>query len=62
MLTHLSRRTHLGQAKQLLKKHLKAEDLERIVLLMDSRGNAQRYEAQLAEDKAANPEAYAEDE
>jgi len=49
VLTHLSRRTHLGQAKEALQKALSPEDRERVFLLMDHRVNRARYERQLAD-------------
>lgn len=53
VITHLSRRTHLGQAKEQLQKALPAEHLDRVYLLMDHRTNRARYERQLDEANAA---------
>lgn len=49
ILTHLSRRTHLNEARQAIDKAIRPEDRERVLVLMDSRSNRQRYEMQLAE-------------
>jgi len=52
ILTHLSRRSHIGQARACLRKALAAKDLDRVHILMDSRTNRSRYEQQLAEVEA----------
>lgn len=52
ILTHLSRRTHMGQVHEQLSQKLSAEDLERVFLLMDSRANRARYEQQQADAEA----------
>jgi len=49
VITHLSRRTHLGQAKSQLEKVLRPSDRERVYLLMDGRVNRARYERQSAD-------------
>ncbi|MEM9295219.1 MAG: MBL fold metallo-hydrolase [Planctomycetota bacterium] len=53
ILTHLSRRTHLGAARKAVDQAVPARHRDRVVLLMDSRGNRERYERQLAEAEAA---------
>ena len=50
VLTHLSRRTHLGHVKQQLDRIIPPEHRGRVHLLMDHRVNRARYERQLAED------------
>jgi ribonuclease Z len=52
VITHLSRRTHLGQAKEQLQKAIPPEHLDRVFLLMDHRTNRARYERQLEAAKA----------
>ena len=52
VLTHLSRRTHLGQARKVLDEALPAQHRDRVLLLMDTRANKQRYERQVAEAEA----------
>ena len=47
ILTHLSRRTHMGQARKQIDGALSPEDLARVHLLMDNRGNRDRYEQQV---------------
>lgn len=46
VLTHLSRRTHLGYARKRLEEVLSPRDRERVFLLMDSRSNRARLEEQ----------------
>lgn len=53
VLTHLSRRTHLGQARKVLDEAIPREHRDRVLLLMDTRANKQRYERQVAEAEAA---------
>lgn len=53
VLTHLSRRTHLGLAKQELDRVIPPEHRHRVHILMDHRVNRARYERQVAEDEAA---------
>ncbi|NBC10962.1 MAG: hypothetical protein GVY24_04400 [Planctomycetes bacterium] len=48
VLTHLSRRTHITTARAQLDKMIPAHHRQRVHLLMDSRTNRQRYEAQVA--------------
>lgn len=52
ILTHLSRRTHLAQVRQVLDDAIPAQHRDRVHVLMDSRANKQRYERQLAEAEA----------
>jgi ribonuclease Z len=52
VINHLSRRTHLQQAREQLEKTLPAEHLERVFLLMDTKANRARYQRQLAEAQA----------
>lgn len=49
VLTHLSRRTHLGYARNRLEELAKPEILEKILFLMDHRTNRLRYEQQVEE-------------
>ncbi len=53
VLTHLSRRTNIHNARRLIDQAVPASDRDRVFLLMDARANRQRYEQQLAE-AAAN--------
>lgn len=53
VLTHLSRRTNMGQAKQQIDVVLPAAHRHRVHVLMDHRANRARYEKQLAEAQAA---------
>jgi ribonuclease Z len=46
ILTHISRRTHLGYAREQLLKLVGPEKAERVFLLMDNRFNRDRYEKQ----------------
>lgn len=46
ILTHLSRRTHMGQVQEILREKLSDSDLDRVHLLMDHRSNRARYEHQ----------------
>ncbi len=52
VLTHLSRRTHMGQVRKTLDRHVPERFRHRLLVLMDSRGNRARYEQQLAEAEA----------
>lgn len=52
VLTHISRRTHLGLARTVLNEQLKKEDAERIHFLMDHRVNRKRFDEQLVEAEA----------
>jgi len=49
VLTHLSRRTHMVQARKQIEDALRPEDRARVHILMDSRTNRARYERQQAE-------------
>ncbi len=49
VLTHLSRRTHMGMVRQQLDRQIPERHKHRIHVLMDSRTNRARYERQLAE-------------
>ena len=46
ILTHISRRTHLGYAREQLVKLIGPEKAEKVFLLMDNRFNRDRYEKQ----------------
>lgn len=52
VLTHLSRRIHLGQARDALHEALPDGEVERVHLLMDGRTNKTRYLEQLDEAEA----------
>jgi ribonuclease Z len=49
VLTHVSRRTHLGFARQQLAQIIGPEIAERVHFLMDYRANKERYEKQLVD-------------
>lgn len=49
VLTHISRRTHLGFARQRLGELVPPELASKVLFLMDYRANKERYEQQLAE-------------
>ena len=49
VLTHLSRRTHIGEVRKLLASALPESERDRVHLLMDGRTNRERYERQQAE-------------
>lgn len=49
ILTHLSRRTHIGMVRRALDQHVPAEHRDRVLVLMDNRTNRERYEGQVAE-------------
>ncbi len=46
VINHLSRRTHLGQAREAIEKAVPAEHRDRIYILMDHRTNRARYQDQ----------------
>ena len=48
ILTHVSRRTNIGRATQILRKAIKPKDRDRVHLLMDHRTNRMRYQQQCA--------------
>lgn len=52
VLTHLSRRTHMGQVRKVLEDAIPAKHRDRLFVLMDYRTNRKRYEQQLAEAEA----------
>lgn len=56
VLTHISRRTHLGYARQRLTELLGEEKSRKVFLLMDHRANRERYERQEAEAGIVHPE------
>ncbi|MEX0655393.1 MAG: MBL fold metallo-hydrolase [Phycisphaeraceae bacterium] len=49
VLTHLSRRTHLGAVRKAIDAAVPAEHRERVFVLMDQRENRRRFDQQLAE-------------
>jgi len=49
VLTHLSRRTHLGMAKKQIESVLPAETRGKVFILMDGRANRERLDAQRGE-------------
>ena len=55
ILTHISRRTHLGMARQELTRLIGPEKAESVFILMDGRFNRDRYERQEAEAAAGRP-------
>ena len=52
VLTHLSRRTHIGQVRKALDEAIPARHRDRVLVLMDNRANRQRFDRQLAEAEA----------
>ncbi len=56
VLTHLSRRTHLGQARKTLDRYLPSRHRDRVHLLMDGRSNTARYDEQVAQAEVAAAE------
>jgi ribonuclease Z len=55
VLTHLSRRTHMGLVRQQLEKQIPERHKHRVHLLMDSRTNRARYEQQRVEAGGSEP-------
>lgn len=53
VITHLSRRTHLGDARHAIDLAIPAPHRDRVHLLMDGRANKMRYEKQLADAERA---------
>jgi ribonuclease Z len=49
ILTHLSRRTHIAAVRKALDEAISPADQERVLILMDTRANRQRYDRQMAE-------------
>jgi ribonuclease Z len=58
VLTHLSRRSHLGEVKRFIEEAVPASQRQRLFLLMDNRANRARYQQQV-EDARAQEEARA---
>ena len=56
VLTHLSRRTHMGTVNKMLADAIPAEHRDRVLVLMDGRTNRKRYEQQLADSQEASPQ------
>jgi ribonuclease Z len=56
VITHLSRRTHLGQAREQIDKAIPPEFREKVFLLMDNRTNRARYADQLEAARAQEAE------
>lgn len=55
ILTHLSRRTHMGHARKQIEAALEASDRGRLHMLMDGRTNRLRYEQQVAAGGGVEP-------
>ncbi len=53
ILTHLSRRTHIVEARRMIYEGIPKKHHERVMVLMDSRTNRTRYEQQVGEIEAA---------
>lgn len=53
ILTHLSRRTHIAEARKMIDDAIPRKHHDRLLVLMDSRANRARYEKQVAEAQAA---------
>ena len=54
ILTHLSRRTHISEAKRMIEDAIPSKHLDRLLILMDNKNNRLRYEQQVAEAEAQN--------
>jgi len=52
ILTHLSRRTHIADARKMIDEAIPRKHHDRLLVLMDNRSNRLRYEKQLAEAEA----------
>ncbi len=52
ILTHLSRRTHISEAKQMIADAIPRKHHDRLLILMDNKSNRLRYEQQVAEVEA----------
>lgn len=52
VLVHLSRRTHMGQARRQIEQAIPVEQRQRVHVLMDSRTNRARYQQQVEEAEA----------
>jgi ribonuclease Z len=61
ILTHLSRRTHIGNARKQIESALDPADRGRLHILMDGRANRARYDQQAAEAGGVEPEAAGEE-
>ena len=60
VLTHLSRRSHMGQVRRAIERAVPERHRHRLFVLMDNRANRERYDAQLAaaeRDAAPAPDA-----
>jgi ribonuclease Z len=55
VLVHLSRRTHLVEARKKIAARLPAEHLDRLHLLMDHHTNRKRYQRQIADADESDP-------
>ncbi len=56
ILTHLSRRTHIVEARRMIYDAVPKEHHDRLLVLMDSRSNRARYEQQIGEAEALHPQ------
>ncbi len=56
VLTHLSRRSHLGQVKKQIESQVSAADRQRVFILMDNRANRARIESQRGDGPAVEEE------
>jgi ribonuclease Z len=52
ILTHLSRRTHIAEARKMIDAGIPRKHHDRLLVLMDSRANRARYDKQVAEVQA----------
>ncbi len=52
VLTHLSRRTHIGEARKQIDAVLSEEDRKRVFVLMDTRSNRMRYDDQKSREES----------
>lgn len=52
ILTHLSRRTHIAEARKMIDAGIPRKHHDRVLILMDSRANRIRYDKQVAEVQA----------
>ncbi|MEZ6192338.1 MAG: MBL fold metallo-hydrolase [Phycisphaerales bacterium] len=52
ILTHLSRRTHIAEARKMIDAGIPRKHHDRVLILMDSRANRVRYDKQVAEVQA----------
>lgn len=56
VLTHLSRRTHIGMVRQQLERNVPQRHRDRVHVLMDGRTNTARYDRQLADAGGGDPD------